>query len=73
MRSRIRVRAQIDRTADDVAQPLNAALLSGHPARAIAQEAERRQADLVVLGIGKYAPADGVFGVVLDDGEDFGA
>ena len=57
-----RVRAQIDRTADDAAQPLNAALLSGHPARAIAQEAERRQANLVVLGIGKYAPADRVFG-----------
>jgi len=57
-----RVRAQIDRTADDGAQPLNVTLLSEHPARVIALEAERRKADLVVLGIGKHAPADRVFG-----------
>jgi nucleotide-binding universal stress UspA family protein len=56
-----RVRAQIARTAN-VAARWKVTLAHGRLAHTIVEHAGLTEADLVVLGIGAYAPADRVFG-----------
>lgn len=56
-----RVDAQIARVLPEATQ-MHVVLANGRPARTIAGHAARTAADLVILGLGRYAPADRAFG-----------